>query len=92
MRDQINLEPLLDALAERVAAKLGTRLTENSGSAAIQPRLLNVQQAARYIGRTKEAVQHLVADGTVPVVRHDRRVFLDIRDLDRWIERHKSGV
>ena len=56
----------------------------------IRPRLLTVEEAATYLGRTKGSVQHLVADGGLPVVRSDRRVFLDIQDLDRWIERNKQ--
>jgi excisionase family DNA binding protein len=50
---------------------------------------LNVEEAAVYLGRTKEAVQHLIAAGKLPVVKPDRRVFLDIRDLDQWIEQCK---
>lgn len=90
MSDHVSLEPLLDALAERVAAKLGNRLAECDVEGAVQPRLLSVTQAAAYLGRTKEAVQHMVADGALPTVRHDRRVFFDRRDLDRWIEQAKG--
>ena len=42
------------------------------------------------VGRSKGSVQHLVADEGLPVVRSDRRVFLDILFLDRWIERNKQ--
>jgi len=54
-----------------------------------QKRLLNVEETAVYLGRTKEAFQHLNAAGKLPVVKPDRRVFLDIRDLDQWIEQCK---
>ncbi|MBM3773964.1 MAG: helix-turn-helix domain-containing protein [Acidobacteria bacterium] len=60
------------------------------GPAAVKPVLLTVEQAAAYLGRTKEAVQHLIAERKVPVVRADRRVFLDARDLDQWIEQNKE--
>jgi len=56
----------------------------------VKPVLLTVEQAAAYLGRTKEAVQHLIAERKVPVVRADRRVFLDARDLDQWIEQNKE--
>lgn len=46
---------------------------------------MTVEQAATYLGRTKEAVQHMVAARKLPVVRDGRRVFLDIHELDRWI-------
>ena len=56
------------------------------GRGAVRPRLLTVEQAAVYMGRSKAAVQHMVAGKRLPVVRDRHRVFLDIRELDRWIE------
>jgi len=50
---------------------------------------MTVQQGAAYIGRTGASVQRMVADGSLPAVRADRRVFLDRLDLDRWIEQNK---
>lgn len=32
----------------------------------------------------------MIAGGKLPVVRADRRVFLDVRDLDRWIDANKA--
>ena len=55
----------------------------------VRPRLLTVEQAAAYIGRTKDAIQHMIASCKVPTVRSDRRVFIDIRDLDSWIDENK---
>jgi excisionase family DNA binding protein len=54
------------------------------------PRLLTVDQAAAYLGRSKEAIQHMTAARKLPVVRDGRRVFLDVRELDRWIELSKE--
>jgi len=73
-----------DAIADRVVERL-------SGRQRVGQRLLSVEEAARYLGRTKEAVQHLIAAGTLPTVRFDRRVYLDIEDLDRLIEESKQG-
>jgi excisionase family DNA binding protein len=85
----INLDQVLDALAEKVADRL------RDGAApvgtGIRPRLLTVDQAAVYIGRSKEAVQHMVASGKMPTVRSDRRVFVDVEDLDAWIREHKQA-
>jgi hypothetical protein len=55
----------------------------------LRPRLLNVPQAALYLGRTPRAVQGLVARGAVPVVRIGQRVQFDVKDLDRLIEENK---
>ena len=92
MPDGLSLDVLLaalaDALAERVAARLDTRTGD--GAAAVKPRLLTIEQAAVYLGRTKEAIQHLIAERRIQVVRSDRRVFVDVRDLERWIEENKT--
>ena len=88
MTNGFNIELLLDSLADRVAARLGDRLAESNGS--VQQRLLSVAEAARYLGRSKTGVQHLISDRAIAVVRHDRRVFLDVRDLDCWIDAAKS--
>jgi excisionase family DNA binding protein len=88
MQDVFNLGALIDSLAELVAVKVRDQLTDQGG--VMKPRLLTVEQAAVYLGRTKEAVEHMIASGKLPVVRPDRRVFLDVRDLDRWIEQNKT--
>jgi excisionase family DNA binding protein len=83
----------LDALIERMAEKVAVRLQNgNQGAPAnseVRPRLLTVEQAAVYIGRTKDAIQHMIASCKLPTVRSDRRVFIDMRDLDAWIEDNK---
>jgi excisionase family DNA binding protein len=50
--------------------------------------LLNVKQAAVYLGRTEQSVQHLIFQRDIPVVRMGRRVHLHRRDLDAWIEKN----
>lgn len=78
------LDQLLDVLAERLTKKLP------KDARNVSARLLTVEQAATYIGRTKEAVQHMVSRGKLPTVRTDRRVFIDRNDLDQWIEDNKA--
>jgi excisionase family DNA binding protein len=85
-----DMDALMDALAERVAAKVRAELASD-GAATVRPRLLTVEQGATYLGRSKEAVEHIIASGKLPSVRSDRRVFLDIRDLERWIEENKRA-
>jgi len=86
---ELNLEFLLNVIADRVAAKVEARqITPGPGAGK---RLLTVEESAVYLGRTKTSVQHLVAGGRLPTVRADRRVLLDIRDLDSWIEQNKQA-
>ena len=79
-----NLDAVLDNLASRVAAKVA-ELIAPSGAVPSR-RLLNVDQAAEYLGRTREAVEHMIHSGKLPVVRIDKRISLDVRALDRLIE------
>ena len=89
MNNDFNMDALLTDLAKRVAAEVRAELEQNGSGASIRPRLLTVDQVAVYLGRSKASVQHLISDQAIPVVRHDRRVFLDVRDLDRWIDSAK---
>ena len=88
--NEMTLQSILDLLAERVAEKVAQRTaTERTNT---MPRLMSVTQAAEYLGRSKAAVQHMLAAGTLPSVRADRRVFLDRADLDKFIEESKRRV
>jgi hypothetical protein len=50
---------------------------------------MNVEEAATSLGRNKEAMQHVIARGTLPTVRSNGCVFLDREDLDQGIEQSK---
>ena len=83
-----DLNVLVRAMASEIASMLKgemARLTAPS----LQPALLTVKQAAVYLGRSEQAVQHLIFQKDLPVVRIGRRVHLDRRDLDAWIEKNK---
>jgi excisionase family DNA binding protein len=83
--NDLSFDSLLELLAEKLASKLSTEPSR------LYPRLLTIEQAAVYLGRTRESVQHLIASEKVPTVRTDRRVFLDRVDLDKWIDDNKTG-
>lgn len=57
--------------------------------ANIIKRLLSIDEAAIYLGRTSGAIRELVFKGKVPAVKIDRRVQIDRQDLDRLIEKSK---
>ena len=44
-----------------------------------------------YLGRSAWSVRHLVWAGELPEVRVGRRVHVDVRDMDEFIDRHKVG-
>jgi excisionase family DNA binding protein len=76
----LGLDALADAIAERVVARV------NRGR---EPRLLSVNEAASYIGRTAKALRHMIASGAIAVVREGSRLHLDRADLDHWVEMRK---
>jgi excisionase family DNA binding protein len=57
-----------------------------------KPRRLSPKAAAIYIGVSVDVVRKLIEDGTIPHARNGTRYLLDVRDLDRYIERSKLGV
>lgn len=77
---------LVKAVAGEVVSLLKLELDRLTVS-DVRPELLNVKQAAIYLGRTEQSVQHLIFQKDLPVVRAGRRVHLHRRDLDDWIEK-----
>jgi excisionase family DNA binding protein len=55
----------------------------------LEPRLLTAKAAGDYIGRSEQAIRHLIFQRDMPTVRNGRCVRIDRKDLDRWIENHK---
>ena len=82
-------ELFITELASQLAAKILPQIHNGNGKSKAVPRLLTVKDAATYIGRTEQAVQHLIHRRELVVVRRGRRVHLDRGDLDRWIETNK---
>ena len=75
----------IEEIAEAVARKLERMV-------ASQQRLLDVDDAAQYLGMTVHALRHK-AGTEVPVVKIDNKLRFDRRDLDRYIDRAKrEGV
>ncbi len=52
-------------------------------------RLLTLEEGAEYLGRTVGAVREMVYSGKLTPVKIDRRVQLDIKDLEKLIEDNK---
>jgi len=68
----------------------------NDGSHKIinytQKRLYTLKDAAEYLGRSEWGIRELIWAGKIPVVRDEggRKIFLDIEDLNEFINRNKS--
>jgi excisionase family DNA binding protein len=84
-----DLDEIVDRLAALIAVRVQSSIGASTGRGRIAARLLAVKEAADYIGRTEQAVQHLIHKRELIVVRRGRRVHLDRADLDQWIDANK---
>jgi excisionase family DNA binding protein len=78
---QINTDNIADAVANR--------LRDNG---IVAPRLLTLEQAATYLGLTKDALKAKVHMGRIPTVDLDKKLRFDRQDLDRIIEQNKRSA
>ena len=53
-------------------------------------RLYSIKEAGIYLGRTQWAVREMLWAGKLPFIRDGRRILIDIRDMDEWIEKSKE--
>jgi excisionase family DNA binding protein len=55
---------------------------------SILPRLLDVEQAARYIGLSPHTIYTMVSQRRIPYVKVGRLTKFDLKALDAWIKKH----
>jgi hypothetical protein len=55
-------------------------------------RLYTLKEGAAYLGRSEWGMRELIWAGVIPVVKPQaaRKIFLDVQDLDRFVEANKS--
>ena len=58
------------------------------------PRLLPLKKAAEYLGLTVWGMRERIWAGDIPVVRfkNGRKMFIDIQDLESFIEKNKTTI
>ncbi len=78
MSIEINTETIADAVALRLQSH-----------GLLVPRLLTLDQAATYLGLTKDALKAKVHLGRIPTVELDKKLRFDRLDLDHMIEKSK---
>ena len=71
--------------------KEGTKKSQG-GSTALRKRLFTLKEAAEYLGRSEWSMRELIWAGSIVVVRVEggRKIFLDIEDLNEFINNNKS--
>ena len=58
----------------------------------IGQRLLTIKDAARYLGRGEDSLREMIYAGIFPVIQVGERskIWLDLKDLDDWVEHSKE--
>ena len=69
----------------------GSKSKEPEQQRELSVRLLTVEQASQYLGRSVHSVREMVYRRTFPVVKAGKRskMWLDVRDLDVWVSQEK---
>jgi len=52
-------------------------------------RLFRLKEASVYMGRPASSLRTLIHNGQLPVVKEGKVFYLDVRDLDKFIDGHK---
>jgi excisionase family DNA binding protein len=78
---EINTDTIADAVANRIR-----------DAGIVAPRLLTLDQAATYLGLTKDALKAKVHLGRIPTVDLDKKLRFDRRDLDRIVDQSKGSA
>ncbi len=56
----------------------------------LQQRLYTLPQAAHYLGRSLWSMRELVWKGSIPIIREGTRIYIDINDMNAWIDRNRT--
>ena len=81
MAIEINTDTIADAVADRLR-----------DTVIVAPRLFTLEQAATYLGLTKDALKAKAHLGRIPTVDLDKKLRFDRQDLDRIIEQNKRSA
>lgn len=57
-----------------------------------QKRLFSLEDTSIYLGCSMGFIKSMLDNGKLPFIRDGKRVFIDIRDIDIWIERNKQVI
>jgi len=53
-------------------------------------RLYSLKEASEYLGRGIWAIRRMIWNGEIAYVKAGRRVLLDIKEMDSWVEKNKT--
>lgn len=59
-------------------------------SSPLPKRLFTLREAGVYLGRSEYSVRCLIWDREIPVIKTGKKQWIDLRDMDAWIEKSKT--
>jgi excisionase family DNA binding protein len=64
----------------------------NKEKSQIMKRLYTLKDAAAYLGRPVSSIRTLVWKGALPVIQDGRKMYVDVNDLELYINRSKTTM
>jgi excisionase family DNA binding protein len=81
-----------DPFTQMVAAACEMAVKRVMNISDISPRrLLSVEETSTYLNLSMAEVYSMLSSKELVSVRHGKRVMVDIRDLEAWIEAHRAA-
>lgn len=82
----------IDPFTQIVAAACELAVKRVLNISDISPRrLLSVEETSTYLNLSVAEVYSMLSNKELVGVRHGKRVMVDIRDLEKWIEAHRAA-
>lgn len=78
-------------MATKTQTDKGSQQAQGIGS-PLRKRLYDLKEAGVYLGRPVYSVRTLVWNGALPVIKDGRKMYLDIQDLDKYIDMNKKRI
>jgi excisionase family DNA binding protein len=79
-----------DPLSEIIEAACESAIKRAMNISDVSPRrLLTVQEAAVYLALSEREIYNMITNKELVGVRHGRRVMIDLREIENWIETNK---
>ena len=69
----------------------GSKKAQRIGN-PLDKRLYDLKEAAHYLGRPIFSVRTLIWNGALPFVKDGRKQYVDIYDMDAYIEKNKESM
>jgi excisionase family DNA binding protein len=80
----------MDPLSEMIEVACGAAIRKAMNVTDLTSRrLLTVKEVAVYLAVSEREVYNMLSKNELRSVRHGRRLMVDLRDLERWIEGNK---